>query len=108
MEKRHLVKGERFMETLEAKIIRDQDKTSLSLDFKTQILEILLSSDNANDIKIVFNEMIKELKSREFEFILSDEQQDLYNLVCKEYIKQLNSELKTIRLELVDSGLAVV
>lgn len=99
-------KGVKYMETLEAKILREIEKTSLRLEIDGNIQEILLSSNEANEIKKVFNRLIIELKKREFEFTLIDDQQDLYNAVCQEYIKQLNNELKTIRQELVDNGLA--
>lgn len=108
MVKRRLEKGVKYMETLEAKILREDEKTSLRLKFEGNILEILLTSNNANDIKNVFNRLILELKTREFEFKLIDDQQDLYYAVCQEYIRQLNNELKIIRQELVDNGLAEV
>lgn len=98
-------KGVKYMETLEAKILREAEKTILRLEIEGHIQDILLSSNNANEIKNVFNRLIIELKKREFEFTLIDDQQDLFNAICQEYIKQLNYELKIIRQELVDSGL---
>lgn len=103
-----MAKGVKFMEILKASIIRDGDITKLVFPVGDKNVEIVLTSDNPIDIKYAFNSLIIELKEYEFNFELEDDDEDLYTSVCQEYIKQLNSELDTIRIELVEQGLVEI
>lgn len=90
------------METKRAIIKRDTSNTYLVLEVNSQSLEIILTDDNPNNVKSVFNNLLKELKKGLFEFKIEDEKQDLYNHISTEYLKQLNAELKSIYDELAD------
>ena len=90
------------METFNAEISRDDQKTVLVLNGRKKKLELVLTEDNPNSIKTVFNELLIELKDGDFEFKLVDTKQDLYNQISKEYLTQLNSELSSIYQELKD------
>ncbi len=96
------------MEIIKAKICREDDTTKLILPISDKNLELLLTSDNANEIKQTFNELIIELKKYEFNYELDDDKGDLYSLICDEYIKQLNNELSTIRNELIEQGIVLI
>jgi len=88
------------METKKATIKRQESSTFLVLEVNTEVLEIILTEDNPNNIKGIFNSLLKNLKKGLFEFVLEDEKNDMYYHICKEYLTQLNSELKTIYSEL--------
>ncbi len=91
------------METHKATIKREGETTAVLVftidgnDFK-----IVLTKDDPEEIKKVFNELLKKLKEGEFNFELDDSEEDLYNEISKEYIKQLNLELITVYKELED------
>ncbi len=90
------------METKKATIVRSEEKTSLILNFGDSNLEIILTEDNPNAVKNVFNQLIQRLKKEEFNFELEDEKQDLYYHISQEYIRQLNTELSSVYSELDD------
>jgi hypothetical protein len=90
------------METKKASINRTEANTYLILEAGVSSLSIVLTDDNPNNVKTVFNSLLKELKKGLFQFKLEDEIQDLYHHICTEYIVQLNLEIKTIYQELVD------
>ena len=92
----------KYIETKNATIKREEINTYLVLEVGETPLEIILTDDNPNNIKAIFNNLLKELKKGIFEFNLEDETQDLFHNICVEYIVQLNSELKAIYDELVD------
>lgn len=98
-------KEAKFMETKIATIIREKDKTSLVLNGISQAHEIILTEDNPNNVKHVFNNLIKDLKKGAFQFSLEDTGSDLFHNICKEYIIQLNSELESIYNEMDEFGL---
>lgn len=93
------------METHNATIERKDNNAILKLALDETTLDIVLTEDNPNDVKTVFNKLLKQLKSEEFSFNLTDEKEDLYFHICKEYIIQLNAELKSTYKELQDNGL---
>jgi hypothetical protein len=95
-------KEEKYMETKKTTIKREDANTYLVLEVGEAPLQIILTDDNPNNVKMVFNSLLKELKKGLFEFNLEDESQDLYNNICTEYLTQLNSELKAIYDELID------
>ena len=98
-----LEKEVKFMETLKAKINREEEKTSLLLQItETEELEIELTEDKPNDVKSVFNKLISLLKKGAFEFELEDDKEDLYFHISSEYIRQLNTEMASIYQELSD------
>lgn len=90
------------METKKATIQREETNTYLVLEVSETPLQIILTDDNPNNVKTVFNSLLKELRKGLFEFDLDDETQDLYHNICTEYIIQLNSEIKAIYDDLVD------
>lgn len=90
------------METKKATILRSEEKTLLVLHFEDTNLEIILTEDNPNAVKNVFNQLIQRLKKEELKFELDDEKQDLYFHISKEYISQLNAELLIVYSELKD------
>jgi hypothetical protein len=100
-----LEKGGKSMETKIAKIKRSVDKATLIFIIKEQELEIVLTEDNPNEIKKVFNTLLKELRTGLYSFDLNDTDKDLYHDISVEYIKQLNVELKTVHGELLEYGL---
>ncbi|MBB6131536.1 hypothetical protein [Mucilaginibacter lappiensis] len=93
------------MEIKNATVSRGEAETSLLLGFVTPPLKIVLTDDNPNNVKTVFNSVLKELKNGIFEFELEDNVQDLYHHICTEYIIQLNLEMKAVYQELLDYGL---
>lgn len=95
------------METKKATIRREEANTYLVLEVGATPLEIILTDDNPNNIKSVFNELLVELKKGLFQFNLEDETQDLYHNISAEYIVQLNLEINAIFEELSDYELLV-
>ena len=93
------------MEANKAIIKRGETKASLVLNLNKKDYEIVLTEDNPNNIKSVFNELLKELKKGLFTFELNDNKEDLHHDICKEYLKQLNEEVKIIFNELKEHGL---
>jgi hypothetical protein len=93
------------MEIKSATISRKASITHLVLHSRCGELELNLSDDNPQEIKDVFNSLIKDLKKGSIQFALQDESKDLYHSICEEYIVQLNSELRTVYSELKDYGL---
>lgn len=93
------------METKKAIIVRSDNKALFVLNFDDINLEIILTEDNPNAIKSVFNTLIKKLKKGRFNFELEDEKQDLYFHISQEYVRQLNTELSSIYSELEDYDL---
>nr|WP_067062001.1 hypothetical protein [Mucilaginibacter sp. L294] len=93
------------MEIKKATISRGEAETSLLLEIVDSPLKIVLTDDNPNNVKTVFNILLKELKNGIFEFVLEDDVQDLYYHLCTEYIVQLNLEMKAVYQELLDFSL---
>lgn len=90
------------MGTNKATIKREENKDSLVLHVNNEELEIILTEDNPNNVKAVFNFLIKELQKGFFTFSLEDSTEDLYFNICVEYVRQLNTELQTVYNELSD------
>jgi hypothetical protein len=88
------------METKKATIKREESNTYLVLEIGANPIQITLTDDNPNNVKLAFNLILKELKKELFEFELDDKTLDLYNNICVEYLSQLNAEMKSIRTEL--------
>lgn len=105
MEKEPSVKEVKYMETHKATINRENAKTSLCLSIGDREFEIILTEDKPNEVKNVFNQLLLELKNREFNFVLEDSNEDLFYHICLEYISQLNAELSSIYNELKDYDL---
>lgn len=84
---------------------KDNNSANLKLSIGTEELNIVLTEDNPNEVKAVFNKLLLQLKNGEIEFDLTDDKDDLYFHICKEYITQLNAELKSTYTELKDNGL---
>jgi len=95
-----LEKEEKFMETNKSTIRRGEPNSFLVLTVDNQDFEIILTEDNPNNVKSVFNNLLKELKKGLFEFELDDDIEDLFHHISKEYLAQLNRELASIYQEL--------
>lgn len=93
------------MATHNATIERKDNSAILKLALESEELKIVLTEDNPNEIKSVFNKLLSHLKNGELDFNLTDTTEDLYFHICKEYITQLNAELKSTYAELKDNGL---
>lgn len=87
------------METKKATIKREETNTYLVLHLATE-QKITLTDDNPNNVKAVFNVLLKELKKGPLNFELEDSSEDLYHHICTEYLTQLNSEILTVYQEL--------
>lgn len=93
------------MATHNATIDRKESSATLKLALDETELSIVLTEDNPNEVKNVFNKLLEHLKGGEIDFILTDVKEDLYFHICKEYITQLNAELKSTYKELQDNEL---
>lgn len=93
------------MATHNATIERKDNSAILKLALGTEELKIVLTEDNPNEVKSVFNKLLSNLKNGEIDFTLLNTTEDLYFHICKEYITQLNAELKSTYAELKDNGL---
>ena len=99
----HLEKGGKYMETHEAIVTINGSEQFLSFKINSSVFKLPLTNDEPNEIKIVFNELIKHLKKRPFNFSIAEKEDgDLIYEVAKEYIKQLNKELNEVYQELVE------
>lgn len=102
-----MVSEEKFMETLKAVIVEDDDKDLfIEIDDKKKI-HIPITYDDPKEVKNSFNKLLVRLKKGDFNIELDDEGDDLFTQVAKEYLNQLNSELSEVyeemeNLELVD------
>ncbi|WP_316801461.1 hypothetical protein [Pedobacter frigidisoli] len=88
------------MVTKKATIKRQTDQSKLVLEGHSENFEIILTEDNPNNIKSVFNAILKDLKRGLIQFELTDEKEDMYYHICSEYVKQLNAEMVVIYEEL--------
>ncbi len=95
-------KEEKYMEMFKASIIRGDQNTILALHVGDNRHDIILTEDNPNNVKTVFNRLLQQLKNGVFNFELEDSTEDLYFHISKEYITQLNSELSNVYNELKD------
>ncbi|WP_343587489.1 hypothetical protein [Flavobacterium sp.] len=95
-----LEKEEKYMETKKATITRKEDSALLVLENLSINQTIILTEDNPNNVKDVFNNLLKDLKKGVFEFELQDGTEDMYHAICTEYLIQLNSELAIIFQEM--------
>lgn len=93
------------METKKATIKREENHTYLILHFTDIEQKITLTDDNPNNVKAVFNVLLKELKKCPLKFELIDTSEDLYTHICTEYLTQLNAELLTVYQELEEFAL---
>lgn len=94
------------MATYNATIERGENNSAiLKLALGDDVLSIVLTEDNPNEVKSLFNKLLIHLKDGEIEFNLTDNNDDLYYHICKEYISQLNVELKSTYAELRDNNL---
>lgn len=89
-------KEERYMETLNATVVEDDNKYFIRISTGMDSINIPLSDDKPNEVKLAFNKMILRLKKGPFEIKLDEVRQDLFSQVANEYIQQLNRELKEV------------
>lgn len=92
----------KYMETRKATIRREAENTYLVLSGNDKNYEIILTDDNPNNVKDVFNSLLQDLKKKRFKYELEDAVNDLYYNICNEYLKQLNIELEAVYTELED------
>ena len=85
-----------------AKIERGDECSYLKLNVNNQEFKIILTEDNPNNVKSVFNSLLKELKKGVFQFELQDDKQDLFYHISREYLSQLNKDLIAVHKELSD------
>jgi hypothetical protein len=89
------------METFKAEVVERDKEQCLMLVIKGQELIIPLTKDEPNEIKMVFNSLILQLKKSPFQISIEDrEDGDIFHNIAREYINQLNTELDAIRKEL--------
>ncbi len=93
------------MEMYNAKITEYRKNKYLTLEIPDIELRIPLTEDKEQEIKEVFNKLIKELKKCEFNFKFEKAKSTLYQNISVEYINQLNTELSSVYKELNDYGL---
>ena len=104
-----MVKEEKYMENKKATIKRKEDETSLVLHSGDEEFSIILTNDDPEEIKDVFNRLLEELKGGLIKFELEDDNgDDLYHDISEEYIKQLNSELEEVYKEMKEYSLLEV
>jgi hypothetical protein len=70
---------------------RTEQSPKLVLSVNGSDLEIPLTENKPNEVKNIFNQLLHELKSGEFNFKLEDQKEDLFLHISKEYITRLNT-----------------
>lgn len=101
VEEQLLAKEVKFMETFKADVVERESEYYLTLNIKDTELNIPLTKDEPNEVKVIFNHLILKLKKSPFKFEISErEEGDIFYNIAKEYISQLNSELDAIHKEL--------
>lgn len=93
------------METLEATVVKDEEKYFIKIVDGNNEINIPLSEDQPNKVKLAFNSLILRLKKGKFEIIMTEVQGDLFSQVANEYIKQLNKEILEVFGEMKQYGL---
>jgi hypothetical protein len=94
------------METYEAKIVEEGSEVYLELTLASKSLRIPITKDQPNEIKAIFDELIKHLKNGLFNFSYEEvDTGDINYQIAKEYISQLHSELIKVFDELKSHGL---
>jgi hypothetical protein len=92
-------KEEKLMETLNAKVIENDDEYFIEL-VDNKAIKIPISEDDPKKVKEAFNKLLVQLKKGKFKIALQEESEDLFCQVAKEYIKQLNKELLEVYEEM--------
>ena len=94
------------MATHNATIERKEDAIAiLKLAIGSEELKIVLTEDNPNSIKSVFNKKDFSSQNDFYNQIRNGKIIGQANIICKEYITQLNAELKSTYTELKDNDL---
>lgn len=93
------------MEAFKAEVKEEDSRYYICIDLEGEVQKIPLSEDNPNDVKLVFNKLIKRLKSGKYEIKMEEIGDDLFSQVAKEYLGQLNRELQEVHKDLVHYGL---
>ena len=78
----HLEKGDKYMETHEAKVIVEGSNHILSLNVNGSTLRLPLTKDEPNEIKKVFNKLIINLKKGPFKFNIAEKEDGGEEDVC--------------------------
>lgn len=93
------------METVEASVVKEDEEHFIEIAIKEEPIWIPLSEDKPNEVKSVFNKLIKQIKEGAFEIKLEVVGEDLFSQVANEYIIQLNREIAEVRDEMIELGL---
>ncbi len=104
MEKRHLEKEERYMETLKAVVEEIDEKYFIKIKGDLRV-SIPISEDDPNMVKSAFNKLILRLKKGNFQIELGNIDVSLAHQVAKEYIRQLNREISEVYDEMEELDL---
>jgi hypothetical protein len=103
--KKLLEKEERFMETVKALVVEEDEKYFIEIAIEEEPIWIPLSEDKPNEVKSVFNKLIERMKEGAFEIELDQVGEDLFSQVAKEYLTQLNLEIEEVHDEMISLGL---
>ena len=93
------------METIETKVVENQEKHFIEFDLGTEKVRIPMCEDKPNEVKAAFNKLIVRAKDGEFQLELKNPGEDLFSQVAKEYVSQLNGEIREVRKEMKRYGL---
>jgi len=89
------------MVIFKAEVIDRDAEQYLMLHIQGVELNIPLTKDEPNEVKMVFNRLILQLKKERFKFEIAEKVDgDIFYNIAREYINQLNSELEVIHKEL--------
>ncbi len=97
-------KEERFMETIKASVVNQEEKHFIKIQDNENAITIPISEDDPNVVKVAFNKLIGRLRKGQFEIELDKDGSDLFSQIAKEYVKQLNAELAEVYDELEREG----
>ena len=83
--------------TIETCVIYDEENAYICFKFD-QSIKLSITSDNANDAKSVFYEILKYIIDDEnIEFTFTKCKDDLFNDTAEKYINDLNSEIQKLK-----------
>lgn len=89
------------METVEASVVHEDEKHFIEIAIDEDPIRIPLSEDKPNEVKSVFNTLIKRIKEGAFKINLEVVGEDLFSQVANDYISQLNREIAEVRDEMI-------
>jgi hypothetical protein len=99
-----LEKEVKFMETIKASIVNDEEKHFIGIQDGENTIKIPISEDDPNVVKAAFNKLIERLRKGPIKIELDKDGSDLFSQIAKEYITQLNVELTEVYEEIKQEG----